>query len=653
MAGTDDTRRRHGSNQPAPDAAGQTLDARYRGEQPLWTRLAWLPIPLLLVILIAVRLAGPRGVYNPFFLLIALHFVFSLLVSLLAAYLIGRSFLVRSAPGLLLLGCGVLLWGMAGVVSAAAGRGDANITATIFGLVTWLAALSHLVGVCLSARSRPALKQGGLWLASGYTVAIGAVGVIAIAALSGRLPIFFVQGSGGTPLRHFIVSSSAAMFACAALLLWTINRRRFSSFTRWYAYAMLLVAVGMFGVTFPASFGDALFWTSRLGQYLGGIYVLIAATALVRDSDIWSVFLEHAAVGIGQVAVDGHFLMVNRVLCRMLDYSESEMLGKICEEITHPEDREREAPLLESMLRGERDFYEIEKRYLHRGGAPVWVNLTSSLVRGPEGWPLYRVTIIHDISERKRTEEALIRSEKLASVGRMAATISHEINNPLEAVTNLLYLAKIAPDSESVRRYLEMADGELNRVAHITRQSLGFYRESNAPELTSVNGLLESTVDLLKSRITVKRALIEKQWNGEVKIVAVAGELRQVLSNLLANSLDAIADQGTIKLRVSTGAAGKHGDGYVRITVADNGKGIDARSRSRLFEAFFTTKGATGTGLGLWVSKQIVEKHGGTIRMRSSDHGAHSGTAFSVVLPLTPATGASNQAAAGGSGVRC
>jgi PAS domain S-box-containing protein len=260
------------------------------------------------------------------------------------------------------------------------------------------------------------------------------------------------------------------------------------------------------------------------------------------------------------------------------------------------------------------------------------------------GERLYTV-ILRDISQRIQAEQALIRSEKLASVGRMAATISHEINNPLEAVTNLLYLAKKAKDIESARSHLEMADGELTRIAHITRQSLGFYRESNAPALTSVNGLLESTVDLLKNRFKLKQAVIEKQWNGDVEITAVAGELRQVFSNLLANSLDAIADKGTIKLRVSAGAASNNGHRCVRVTVADNGAGIGASSRQHLFEPFYTTKGTTGTGLGLWVSKRIIEKHGGTIRMRSCTNGTHRGAAFSVVLPIGPVIAASSQSA--------
>jgi PAS domain S-box-containing protein len=250
-----------------------------------------------------------------------------------------------------------------------------------------------------------------------------------------------------------------------------------------------------------------------------------------------------------------------------------------------------------------------------------------------EGLSVY----FRDISERKRTEEALLRSEKLASVGRMAATIAHEINNPLAAITNTLYLARMRADEPaSVREFLDVAEDELKRITHITRQTLGFYRESSGPVVVSVNSVLESAVDLMKSKISAKRAVIEKDWDEELSVSAIAGELRQVFSNLLGNSLDAIEEGGTIKLRVSPGRDLKSGQPTVRVTVADNGKGIAESSKRHIFEPFFTTKGTVGTGLGLWVSKQIIEKHQGKVRMHSSTDGVRRGTVFMVSLPVEP-----------------
>ena len=248
-----------------------------------------------------------------------------------------------------------------------------------------------------------------------------------------------------------------------------------------------------------------------------------------------------------------------------------------------------------------------------------------------------------EMAERRQTQQALLRSEKLASAGRMSASIAHEINNPLEAVMNTLFLARsTAGLPESARQYLEIADGELKRIAHITRQTLGFYRESSAPTTFSVTALLDGVLDLLQAKIKASQATVEKQCNSQLQMMAVLGELRQVLSNLLANSLDAVdgsgSGSGTVKLRASLAPPSSNGKGRIRITVADNGKGIHAAALSRIFEPFFTTKGSIGTGLGLWVSKQLVEKHGGSIRVRSSTSGPHRGTAFSIVLPEKPAT---------------
>jgi PAS domain S-box-containing protein len=281
---------------------------------------------------------------------------------------------------------------------------------------------------------------------------------------------------------------------------------------------------------------------------------------------------------------------------------------------------------------------ELEYRMRSEDGEYLWLSSYSSLVKDEFGRPLYRDGTIRDITAKKLAEEALLKSEKLASVGRMAATISHEINNPLAAVTNLLFLAQWNQDlPDSVRRNLEMADAELKRIAHITQQSLGFYRESNAPMIVRVDMVLESAIDLMKSKIKSKHCVIENESDGNVEVNAVAGELRQVFANLLANSLDAIDDGGKVSVRVSKGPDFKEGGPTVQVVVADNGKGINESSQQHIFEPFFTTKGTVGTGLGLWVTKQIIEKHQGTIDMRSSANGPNKGTVFTVLLPAVPA----------------
>ena len=364
-----------------------------------------------------------------------------------------------------------------------------------------------------------------------------------------------------------------------------------------------------------------------------------AEEALHSSQERMTAIIESAMDAVITIGADQRILVFNAAAERVFGCPAAETIGHSLERFIPAASREAHRRHVEAFATSGTTSRSMQSPGILSGlranGEEFPLEATISQVT-VSGERLYTV-ILRDLTQRFQTEQALIRSEKLASVGRMAATIAHEINNPLAAVTNTLYLAKEAKDIESAHHYLEIADGELRRIAHITRQSLGFYRESNAPTRMSVNAVLESAVDLLKSRIKVKDAVIEKQWDGDVHVTAVAGELRQVFTNILSNSLDAIDEKGAIKLRVSTSAACKNGDRCVRVTVADNGKGISARSRQHLFEPFFTTKGTTGTGLGLWVSNQIVNRHGGTIRMRSSTHGARRGTVFSVVLPVEPA----------------
>jgi len=251
-----------------------------------------------------------------------------------------------------------------------------------------------------------------------------------------------------------------------------------------------------------------------------------------------------------------------------------------------------------------------------------------------EATELLNAQLQAEIIARKKAEEALVRSEKLASVGRMAAVLAHEINNPLEAVGNILFLAQSTEGlPDSAREYLEMADAELKRIAHITRQTLGFYREATAPTTFHVAPLLDSVLDLLKAKIASRRAIVERQCDITLQITAFQGELRQVLSNFLLNSLDAVDDNGKVTLRASSSADDQSGSLQIRISVADNGQGISAEALPHIFDPFFTTKGSIGNGLGLWVSKQLIEKHGGEVTVHSCTYGPQRGTTVALVLP--------------------
>ena len=279
-----------------------------------------------------------------------------------------------------------------------------------------------------------------------------------------------------------------------------------------------------------------------------------------------------------------------------------------------------------------KNIFELEHHVLRTDGSLGWTSSRAIPLMNANGELTGWFGTATDITAQKQAEAALLRSERLASLSRMAATISHEINNPLAALTNLLFLARRTGGvSDEARELLEEADAELRRVAHITRQSLGFYRESTAPSPTNVNALIESSIDLLKGKIETPNASIEKQWNTVEEVTGVPGELRQVFSNLLANSIDAVDDGGIIKIRISKCRL-RDGSPGVRISFTDNGKGMEPATLAHIFEPMYTTKGEVGTGLGLWVSRQIVEKHGGVIHVRSSFKGRWKGSTFSVVL---------------------
>ncbi len=244
------------------------------------------------------------------------------------------------------------------------------------------------------------------------------------------------------------------------------------------------------------------------------------------------------------------------------------------------------------------------------------------------------VLVFRDISERYASEAALMRAEKLASAGRLAAAIAHEVNNPLEGLVNLIYLARGEDDLQKIRRHLTEADRELQRIAHITRQSLGFYRETSVAGSFRPDAVTREVFDFYSSRAAVSRVRLHVNIKTEEKAFGNPGELRQVLSNLLANSLDACKEGDAICVRVrdaiSSSDPGMRG---VRISVADNGCGIHPEHMERIFEPFFTTKKDTGTGLGLWVSRELIEKRGGSLNVRSSVSGRRSGTVFSLFLP--------------------
>ena len=274
----------------------------------------------------------------------------------------------------------------------------------------------------------------------------------------------------------------------------------------------------------------------------------------------------------------------------------------------------------------------------NRSGQLVPIDDSAAPIKDKTGNLLGVVLVFRDISERRQAEIALRTSDRLAVAGRFAATVAHEINNPLEAVTNLLYLANHADSQISVREYLVMAERELSRMAQITRQTLGFYREAAAPQYCRLSSILDEVIELNGTRINERSIRVIKKYESEGELLANYGELRQVFANLVTNAIEASGAGGTLRLQIKTEATDLR-EGFC-VHIEDEGPGIASDVHAKIFQPFYTTKIKGGTGLGLWVSKEIVERHGGEIHLTSSDDPQRHGTCFTVFLPLGKAAAA-------------
>ena len=239
-----------------------------------------------------------------------------------------------------------------------------------------------------------------------------------------------------------------------------------------------------------------------------------------------------------------------------------------------------------------------------------------------------------DMTEGKRAEQLLLQSEKLNAVGRLASSIAHEINNPLEAVTNLIYLAQGAAVSSKTKEYLSLAEVELRRVSAIANQTLRFHRQATKATPVTAKELVGDTLPLYQARLKNSNVVVELRYRSSRPVTCFDGEIRQVLSNLIGNAIDAMSPRGgRLLIRSREGTDRTTGRKGMVLTVADTGSGISKHSLTTIFEPFFTTKGMKGTGLGLWISREIVDRHRGALRVRSSQVAGSGGTVFTLFLP--------------------
>ncbi len=357
----------------------------------------------------------------------------------------------------------------------------------------------------------------------------------------------------------------------------------------------------------------------------------LAESRAERATREMAAIVEYSADAIYSHDPDGAITSWNRAAELLYGYTAEEAVGLEVARLAPPERRDEMERNLQILKRGG-DVPSYPTERMRKDGTRWPVRLSASSLRNARGEIVGASVIARDISAEKQSEEAVRRSEKLATTGRLAASIAHEINNPLEALTNLLYLARHDP-SHAVD-YLTMAEQEVGHVAKLTQQTLGFVRDISSPALMDPVAIMDEVLQLYSRKLDGKHIHVTRRYCDSCRISGYSGELRQLLANLLVNAVDAMADGGSLQVRVAAGRDWSGGGEGVRITVADNGSGIPRSNLPLIFEPFYTTKKDAGTGLGLWVSRGIVQKHGGSIRVRSRADGRATGTVFLVFLPL-------------------
>jgi PAS domain S-box-containing protein len=366
--------------------------------------------------------------------------------------------------------------------------------------------------------------------------------------------------------------------------------------------------------------------------------------------------LANAPIGLAFVDRSCRFVRVNRIFADLTGVAVSRHLGRTLPELLPKSVAKEMEGTVQRVFATEEPVHNLEVN--GEGGPlrPPWTWLISAYpVRTTPNQVRWTGIIVLDASERKRNEEALRRSEKLAVTGRLAASIAHEINNPLEAVTNLLFLLRNFSElPDAAQQHVSMAEYEIRRITEITQQTLRFYRQPTQPARTTMAELLDPVLSLYQARLNALNIRVQRDYEAEMTLFCFAGEVRQVFANLVGNAIDASSNGGRLLVRVRRSRHWKNPTQTgIRIAVADTGAGMEPQVREHIFEAFFTTKETTGTGLGLWVSYEIILKHHGLVHVRSRAAASgsaaaqkSSGTVFQIFLPDDPALAGKASAAA-------
>jgi PAS domain S-box-containing protein len=385
--------------------------------------------------------------------------------------------------------------------------------------------------------------------------------------------------------------------------------------------------------------GKWLVFRDELGkpQRMTGVNIDVTERKRAEEASLQlAAIVQSANDGIVSKDLNGIVTSWNRAAEHIFGYQAEEIVGRSILLIIPPELHDEEARIVARIRAGE-PIEHFETVRLRKDGERLKVSLTISPIKDQTGKIVGVAKIVRNITAQKKLEENLRTSEKLAAVGRLAATIAHEMNNPLEAVTNLIYLAMQEADRpDKHKNYLKAAERELRRASHIAGQTLGFYRDTSQPAELCVDKAVDDILTIYESRFKNKALRIEKRIQRGLTISTVQGEFMQVLSNLIANAIDAARKGGKILIRAKSTRHCKSGQVGIRVTIADDGQGISPDNKKKIFTPFFTTKGEVGTGLGLWIAKDLLAKRHGSISFRSHNR-AKPGTTMSFFVPMEAA----------------
>lgn len=362
--------------------------------------------------------------------------------------------------------------------------------------------------------------------------------------------------------------------------------------------------------------------------------MLETSTGLNGNKEFLAAIVESSEDAIIGEDLDGMITSWNRGAEKMFGYGSAEVIGQSIAMLHFPEDSEELLVILELIRKGQHaSHFETTRR--RKDGTRIDVSVSISPVHDEDGRIIGGAKIIRDITDQKRAEDILQRTEKLGIANRLAASVAHEINNPLAALTNLLFLARSEELPVKVAAHLEAAEQELARISQITTQVLGFYQENSSPCEHDVEAILDEALSLQNHRIDAIGIRVEKQYAPVPLISCHRGELRQAFVNLIGNAIDAANGPATLSLRLHPAFNPKQRIPGIRVLIVDTGCGLSPDARNHLFEPFYTTKGPTKTGLGLWMCQQIVNRHHGMIKIWSSQTPQHHGTAVALFFPYT------------------